>query len=188
MLLQVCDAGIRVACTRHALIGEGTRHDGNSQCAKLACALSDHGCCTRARAAAHTGRDEHHVRTAQSLDDLLTALRRSCLADLGTRAGTESARALLTDLNAYSCLRLQESLCIRIDCNELNALQTGVDHVIYRIAAAAAYTDNDDLCKFFKVIIHFEHSFSLHIVCESFLRSINKNFLAHFTMKINIFP
>ncbi|WP_314826062.1 hypothetical protein, partial [Selenomonas noxia] len=33
--------------------------------------------------------------------------------------------------------------------------------------AAAAYTDNDDLCEFFKVIIHFEHSLSLHIVSLS---------------------
>ena len=167
MLLQIRNAGLRIACTRHPFIGKRPRHNRNGECAELACTLRDNGSCARPRAATHAGSDKDHVCTAQCLHNLLTALRRSRLPDLGTCARSEPARTLFTDLNAHCSLRLQKCLCICIDCNKLDPLQAGVDHIIYRVTAAAAHTDNDDLCEFLKVIIHFEHSFSLHIVSVS---------------------
>ena len=67
MLLQVLDARVCVARTRHPLIGEGTRHNGDGQCAEFTRTLCHDGSCARSRAAAHTSRDKDHIRTAQCL-------------------------------------------------------------------------------------------------------------------------
>ena len=67
VLLQVLDARVCVARTRHPLIGEGTRHNGDGQCAEFTRTLCHDGSCARSRAAAHTSRDKDHIRTAQCL-------------------------------------------------------------------------------------------------------------------------
>ena len=176
MLLQIRNAQVRIVRTCHAFVRERPRHNSNGECTELTRTLGDNRSSPRACTAAHTGSDKDHIRAAQSFDNLIAALHRRLLADLGTCTRSKSARALPADLNTHCSLRLQESLCIRIDRNEFNALQTGVNHIIYRITAAAAHTDNDDLCEFLKVIIHFEHSFSLHIVPVSFFFSKNNSY------------
>ena len=48
-------------------------------------------------AAAHAGRDEHHVRAAQQVVDQLLGLLGGALADLRAAARAEAARQLLAD-------------------------------------------------------------------------------------------
>ena len=121
--------------------------------ANLPCALRDDGCRARARAAAHTGRDEYHVGAAQGLEDVIAALLGGLLADLRARAGTEAAREFLADLHALRRHRMEEGLGIRIDGDELHALHAEGNHAIDSVAAAAAHTDDFDFCELVEYVI-----------------------------------
>ena len=141
MLLEVLDAELRIAAALHALERERARHNADRQRADLTRALCHDRGSTSARAAAHAGRHEDHVCAAQRIEDVVAALLSSLLADLRLCAGAETARELLTNLHALRCQGFEQCLCIRIDCNELHALQSKIDHAVDGVAAAATYTD-----------------------------------------------
>ena len=81
-------------------------------------------------------------------------------ADLRTRAGAESARELLADLDLHVGLRGQQRLRVGVDRDELDALEVLLDHAVDGVAAAAA--DAHDLhagvlgCALFELEDHCE--------------------------------
>ncbi len=127
-----------------ALEGERLGDDAHRQDAGRARGMRDHGCCTRSRAAAHAGGDEAHMRTCQVVHDLIDRFFGRRTADFRQRSGTQSLGHMRTELDAARRLGCRQHLGIRVGGDEIDAFQALVDHVVDRIAAAAAYADHRD--------------------------------------------
>src|SRR6266702_1059146 len=63
-------------------------------------------------------------------------------ADLGARTGAEPARQLLSDLHLHVGLVVEQGLRVGVDGNELDALESLVDHAVQGVAAATAHADD----------------------------------------------
>jgi hypothetical protein len=62
----------------------------------------------------------------------------ACRPDLGARAGAEAARELLADLDLDVGLGAEQRLRVRVDRDELDAVEVLFDHAVHGVAAAAA--------------------------------------------------
>src|SRR5690606_4187621 len=105
--------------------------------------LGHHGGSTRTGAAALAGGDEDHVGALQHLLDLLAVLLGGLATDLGVGAGAEAAGELAPDVELHVGVAHEQRLRVGVDGDELDALQTGVDHAVDGVHATAA--DADDL-------------------------------------------
>ena len=92
LLLEVRDPDLRLLGALAALERERARDDPDGERADLAGDLGHDGRAARAGAAALAGGDEDHVRALERLLDLVAALPARPPADLGIRAGAETAR------------------------------------------------------------------------------------------------
>jgi len=63
-------------------------------------------------------------------------------ADLGARAGPQATRELLADLHLHVGLVIEQGLRVGVHGDELDALESFVDHAVQRVAAAAAHADD----------------------------------------------
>src|SRR5690606_29701423 len=115
------------------------RHDADAQRTHLARHLGDDRRGARPRPAAHAGRDEDQVRTLDRTRDFVLVLLDRLAADLGARARAQPARQLLPDLDLDLRPRVLQRLRIRVDADELDALQLLVDHAVDGVAAATAH-------------------------------------------------
>jgi hypothetical protein len=95
-----------------------------------------------ARAAAHAGGDEQHVRAVDGRADFVHREFGGFTALVGLAAGAQAAGAELDDLVRVAA---GERLRIGVRAHELHALHTTLHHVGDRIAATAAHTDHLDL-------------------------------------------
>ena len=93
-------------------------------------------------AAAHAGGDEHHVRVLKGLGDVVAALLRAALADVGVGARALAVGQLLAYLDLLVRARNGKGLLVRIDGDELNALSAGFDHAVDNVVAGAADTNH----------------------------------------------
>ena len=163
-----------------ALEAERPRDDADGQRAELACELGDHGRGAGAGAAALTGGHEHHVRALERLLELIAALDRGLTADIGVRAGTETARDLLADGDLDVGVRHQERLRVGVDGDELDAPQSAVDHAVDGVRTTATHSDNLDDREIRPAGLLHRHRFTLSrkngplgaIVFLSFLRQL----------------
>ena len=96
----------------------------------------------RARAAAHAGRDEAHVRAVQDLLDLVRAFLGGFHADFRIGAGAEAGCLADAKLDLGRGFRARQSLRVGVRHDEFDALQVGVDHVVDRVAAGSADADH----------------------------------------------
>ena len=78
------------------------------------------------------------------LGDAVAILHRGVAADLGLGAGAEAARERGAELQLRARRRALERLRIGVGADELHAGQAAVDHVLDRVAAAAAHADDLD--------------------------------------------
>ena len=139
----------------HALLGlphplgpleqEWLCDNADSQHAKVARRLGNDRGGARARAAAHSGGDEAHVRAGQVLDDFLDGFLGSGGPDLGARARAQPLGDLHSHLNADSRVRLLQRLRIGVGHDEINAVQLLVDHVVDGVAPRSAYAEHSEL-------------------------------------------
>ena len=97
-----------------------------------------------AGAAAHAGGDEDHVRAGEVIADLVDHFLRRGAADLGLRAGAEPLGHLHAHLDDALGLRHGERLRVGVGHDEIDALETGGDHVVDGIAAGAADAEHGD--------------------------------------------
>jgi len=90
----------------------------------------------------HAGGDEDEVRTLQHAPHLVGVLLDRLAADLraGTRA--EPARELLADLDLDLRLGVLERLRVRVDADELDALQIRIDHPVDGVATPTTHADH----------------------------------------------
>ena len=63
------------------------------------------------------------------------------LADVGIRAGAETTRERATDVELHVGVGEQERLRVGVDRDELDTLQSRVDHPVDRVAATSADTN-----------------------------------------------
>ena len=124
----------------------GLRDDGHRQDAELFRDLRDHGRRARAGAAAHPGRQEQHVGAGDQLRDAIAILHRGLPADFGIGARAETLGDVRPELQLNLRLIAFERLCIGVRDDELHALHALRDHVVDRVAAAAAHADHLDDC------------------------------------------
>ena len=110
-------------------------------------------------AAAHTCRNEYHVRAANDILNVLDALfgRRFAYRRIGACAVT--FRDLFADGDLRCRARREEHLLVAVDRNEVNSLDIFRDHAIDCVAAAAADAYDFDLYSAFKVLIEFKTHF-----------------------------
>ena len=125
--------------------------------------LGDDGGRTGSGAASLAGGDEDHVGALQRLLDVVAALGRGSGTDLGLTAGAEAAGQLLADRELDVGVAGAERLRVGVDGEELDPLESCVDHAGHRIRAAAAGADNLD---------HRQVTGSLHLsfTCLSLFR------------------
>src|SRR6266446_2067427 len=115
------------------------RHCQSAQLSGERC--NDRGA-TRARSATQTRGHENHVRAFEDLNDLVGIFERRLPAHFGIGAGPKTFGQSAAELNLDGRSRTLQRLQIGIGNDELDAFDTGVDHAIHRVAAAAAHTDN----------------------------------------------
>src|SRR5918999_721232 len=134
-------------CLAHALGAlevERLGHDADCEGADLLLRhLGDHRRGTGAGAAALTGGHEDHVRAFERLLDLVAALIRRAIADLGVGSGAEALGELVADLELDVGVAHLERLGVGVDGDELDPLEARVHHAVDGVGAAAA--DADDL-------------------------------------------
>ena len=97
-----------------------------------------------AGAAALAGGDEHHVGALERVAQLVLALHRGLVADLGVGARAEAAGDLAADVDLDVGVAHLQRLGVGVDGDELDAAQSGVDHPVDGVGAAAAHADDLD--------------------------------------------
>ena len=143
---QVLDALLGLLRALAALERERLRDDADGQRLELAAELGDDRRAARAGAAALAGGDEDHVGALERLLQLVAALLRGREPDCRVGAGAEAAGRLRADVDLHVGVRHEERLRIRVHGDELDAAETGVDHAIDGVRAAAADADDLDRC------------------------------------------
>ena len=106
--------------------------------------VRDHRCPPRARPAALARGDEDHVGALEHLLDLLAVIFRRTAADLGVGARAQTAGELPPDVELDVRVAHEQRLRVRVDRDELNALEPLFDHPVHGIDAAPSDTDDLD--------------------------------------------
>ncbi len=111
-------------------------------------------------AAAHARRQEQHVGAGDDLGDALAVFQRRLAPDFGIGARAQplgdAGAELQLDLGLVALQRLR----VGVGGDELHPLHAFLDHVVDRIAAAAAHADHLDY-SFLRLCIHyFKHELS----------------------------
>jgi hypothetical protein len=127
-----------------ALERERTGHDTDGQRAQLAGDRRDDGRAAGAGATTLAGGDEDHVGALQRLLDLLCVVLGGLLPDRRVRPGAEATGLLAADVELDVRVAHQQRLGVGVDGDELNALQTVLDHPVDGVDAASADTDDLD--------------------------------------------
>jgi hypothetical protein len=121
-----------------ALEEERPRHDAHRERAHVTRDLRDDRRRAGARAAAHAGGDEDHVRALERVLDALHLLERALLAHVGVRAGAEATREARPELHLRRREVRLERLRVGVGRDELHALEAALDHRVERVAATTA--------------------------------------------------
>ncbi len=106
-----------------------TRHDRSS---------------TGTGAAAHACRHEAHVGAVQMIDDFVDAFFSSRTANLWLGTSTKTLCNGSAELDHAFGLRHRQSLSVGVGHDKIHAAQAGIDHIVDRIATAAADTEYGD--------------------------------------------
>src|SRR6184192_3786871 len=142
VLAHLGDPHVRLAHPLAPLEQERLGDDADREGANVARHLRDDRRCTGAGAAAHAAGDEDHVGALEGVQHLVAILLDRLSADLGTRAGPQPACELLPDLHLHVGLIVEQGLRVGVHGDELDALESFVDHAVQRVAAAAPHADD----------------------------------------------
>ena len=153
---QLGDAAGGLLLALQALEHEGLGHHADGQRTHLTGRARDDRRGAGAGAAAHARGDEHHVRAGQHLADALGILESGGAADIGIGAGAKSLGQGLADLDLGRRLVGLQHLAVGVGGHEIHALDTGFDHGVDGVAAAATHADHLDL-RARNRIVEFEH-------------------------------
>jgi hypothetical protein len=144
LLAQLPDPALGLIGALAALEPERPGDDADGERSQLACDLGDDRRRAGAGAAALARRDEHHVRALQRLLQLVAALGGGLEPDRRVCAGAEPARDLRADVDLDVGVAHEQRLGVRVDRDELDPPQPGVDHAVHGVRSPAAHTDDLD--------------------------------------------
>ncbi len=156
ILPQAGDAVLGLVGAPAALEGERPGDHTDRQGAQRAGDVGDDGRAARAGAAALTRGDEDHVGPLEDLLDLLAVVLGRLAADVGVGAGAEAAGELPADVELDVGVAHQQGLRIGVDRDELDALETDLDHPVDGVHATAADSDDLDDCEVVLRCCHVE--------------------------------
>ena len=143
-LLQLDDAGFGKPHAALAFEVEGLGDDADCQNTELARALCNDRRSARSGAAAHAGRNEHHMGAREVIADLVDHFFCRGAPDFGLRTRAETFGHLGAHLNDAFGLGHRKRLRIRVGDDEVDALQACRNHVVDRIAAGATDAKDGD--------------------------------------------
>src|SRR3972149_2938435 len=138
LLLEAGHALVGVALALGPLEREGPGDDGDGEGAQVLGDLRHDGRGAGAGAAAHAGRDEHHVGAFDRLLQLIAGLLGSLAPALRVAAHAEAPRDPVADANAALGVAAHQRLRVRIYPHELDAQDARIHHAVDGVAAAAA--------------------------------------------------
>ncbi len=141
---QLVDARVGLSASLRPLERKRCRDDADGQRAELARDLRDDGRSAGPRPTALAGGDEHHVRAAQRVLDLVVRLGGRRAPDVRVRAGAETLRQLASDVDLHLGVRHLQLLQVGVDGDELDLVDARVDHAVDRVQAGTADTDDAD--------------------------------------------
>ena len=121
----------------------GRVDDADGQRAERPCDAGHDRRTAGARAAALAGGDEHHVRTLESVLDVLRMVLGRLAALVRVRAGSKSARQITADVELDVRVAHQQRLRVSVDRDEFDTPKPGFDHPVDCVDATAA--DANDL-------------------------------------------
>ena len=128
-----------------AFKGEGLGNHSDGERAHLAGQRGDDGSGAGAGASAETGGDKDHVRAFEGLDDLFSVFESATAADFRIGARAQAVSQLGAKLDLYRRARHLQRLQVGIGDRKFHAFDTGADHAVDGVAAAAADADDFDL-------------------------------------------
>ena len=137
LLLETDDPLLGLDRAAPSLEGEGSGDHADGEGAEALGDLRHHGGATSAGATPLTRRDEDHVGALEHLLDLFPVLLGGLLADLGVRPGAEATGELTADVELHVGVAHEQRLGIRVDGDELDALEPRVDHSVDGVDATA---------------------------------------------------
>lgn len=136
--------GLGRAFAFDAFKAEGLGDHAHGQRAHFLGGLRHHRGRARARAAAHTGGDENHVRIADGLADGVHAFHGGLTPDGRIGASAQAFGQFFAQLHLERGGIFFQSLHVGVGADELHTAQAGINHVFHGITTAAAYADNLD--------------------------------------------
>src|SRR5690625_247928 len=144
LFAQGVDPGVRLHTATPALEGKRSGHHTDGQRTQGAGDPGDYRRPTGAGATTFTCGDEHHVRPAQDLLDLLGVVLGGLLTHLRISAGAEATGQVPADVELDVGIAHQQCLRVGVDRDEFDALQPDFDHPVDGIATATADADHLD--------------------------------------------
>ncbi len=143
VFLELADARLSGRGAARAFEGERPGHHTDGQRADFLGDLRHDAGCAGAGAAAHARGDKDHVAALEHLIQLVSRFLGRFAADFGVSAGAQAAGDLVANPHAGLRLGLEQRLPVGVDGDELDALQTFLDHAVDGIAPTSA--DSNDL-------------------------------------------
>ena len=140
-----------------ALEGEGTRDHRHCQDAQFPGHFGDYRGATGTGATAHTRGNKHHIRSAQGLGYAIPVFQRGGAPDVRVGTGAQALGDVTAKLQHGPGLDVRQCLGVGIGADEIHAFHVIGNHMLDRVAAAAAHTDYLDDCIRRYVIDKFKH-------------------------------
>ena len=159
------DAVLGLVGAAPALEGERAGDHADGEGAERAGDVGHDGRAAGAGAAALAGRHEDHVGPLEDLLDLLAVVLGRLAADGRVGAGAESAGEFAADVELDVGVAHQQRLRVGVDGDELDALETDLDHPVDGIDTTAADTDDFDDCEVVLRCCHVE-GLSPRVTCR----------------------
>ncbi|BFO20735.1 hypothetical protein SHKM778_71230 [Streptomyces sp. KM77-8] len=159
------DAVLGLVRAAPSLEGERAGDHTDGEGAERAGDVGHDGRATGTGAAALTGRHEDHVGPLEDLLDLLAVVLRGLAADGRVGSGAESAGEFTADVELDVGVAHQQGLRVGVDGDELDALETDLDHPVDGIDTTAADTDDFDDCEVVLRCCHVE-GLSPRVTCR----------------------
>ena len=127
-----------------AFEGERAGDNTDRQSAKRSSDLGDDRCRSGAGPTALTSGDEDHVGTLEGLLDLVGMVLGSLPSLIRVGSGPQPSSEVPADIELNVGVAREEGLGIGIDGEELDSLESRLDHAVYGIATSAAYPHDPD--------------------------------------------
>ena len=166
---QLGHAGVCIGHAAAAFPLKRLGYHAHGKDAHFACHARNHGRCAGAGAAAHACGDEDHVRAVQRAADFIHGSFGCVAAFVGLAARAQTGGA---QLDGVVCAAASQRLRVGVGADEFHAIDLAVDHVLYGVAAAAAYTHHFDAGARVEVFVfdHFDWHISLLAIIEKLFR------------------